>query len=65
MISSARRLVNLVFLPQLPRERCGGDQAAARAATCPNLAAVGPAPGGHARDGQLQFRDPRGEGLLV
>lgn len=52
-------------LPQLPGERRGGDETAGRSTTCQDAAAVGPASGGHARDGQLQHGDAGGEGLLV
>lgn len=56
---------NSLHFLQLPRERCGGDATSGCAATCQKPAAVGPAPGGHARVGQLQHGDTRGEGLLV
>lgn len=51
--------------PQLPGERRRGDAAHPRATTRQNPAEVGPTPGGDARDGQLQFGDAGGEGILV
>lgn len=45
------------FLPQLPGEWRGGDAAGGCAATSADAAAVGPAPGGHACVGQLQYGD--------
>lgn len=58
-------LLTFGFFSQLPRERRRGDEAHRRATTRQNPAEVGPTPGGDARDGQLQFRDARGEGVLV
>lgn len=63
-LEAAQRLT-FDLLSQLPRERRGADEARRRAAASQNPAEVGPAPGGDARDGQLQPRDAGGEGLLV
>lgn len=59
------RCLLLTFDSQLPRERRRGDAAHRRTTTRQNPAEVGPAPGGDARDGQLQFRDAGREGVLV
>lgn len=53
------------LVSQLPRERRGADEARRRPTARQNPAEVGPAPGGDARDGQLQLRDAGREGFLV
>lgn len=58
-------MLTFEFLSQLPGEWRRGDEAHRCTTTRQNPAEVGPAAGGDARDGQLQFRDAGREGLLV